>query len=532
MKKKLALLMAAIMTVAMVPMTAFAATKLTVAKDLSVGVGSDYRFNALVELKIDNSEYGTKDPFTFQIKLENGKFAKADGVKYTNGGDENEDAYIMEDYRYLEQAETGNGYGDLAVTGDGKIDILSIDVKSDTLAEVEISTFKPGEVVAVPIAAYALEEGDVKATLSSNKVVQFSLTDVIATAYEGNATVESDGVVTFVEDSRDDKKELKPITITGLFSEAINSDNELTLKLNGNFRFLTTKNSSDKTVLADPDGKEVKINTILSSLNDDVVADWISNGSEVSDDEIVIKFNKDFNPEQVASMYITGIYVEPTSKCDPGDVATLTVKSKDIDAVKLEVAKMVEEAVTYTVEDDDLPVIWAGKEYSVTGDDNNTLEVSVEENTGDILNTSRKATFTFPEGIEVVALDYTEKDFEPEFSYKIDENVVTIWNYSDGSKESEDATDFGVNFLINAAPTFEGDVTVTLGGEFDDVELTVATVKAPYTIQAKTSEVLIDYRYVPVNEIVITEAEEELLEENDRIILEVEKMDFEGCRNI
>ena len=48
MKKKLALLMAAIMTVAMVPMTAFAATKLTVAKDLSVGVGSDYRFNALV----------------------------------------------------------------------------------------------------------------------------------------------------------------------------------------------------------------------------------------------------------------------------------------------------------------------------------------------------------------------------------------------------------------------------------------------------------------------------------------------------
>ena len=91
---------------------------------------------------------------------------------------------------------------------------------------------------------------------------------------------------------------------------------------------------------------------------------------------------------------------------------------------------MVEEAVTYTVEDDDLPVIWAGKDYAVSDEDNNTLEVSVEENTGDILNTSRKATFTFPEGIEVVALDYTEKDFEPDFQYKIDENVVTIWNYS------------------------------------------------------------------------------------------------------
>ncbi len=33
-----------------------------------------------------------------------------------------------------------------------------------------------------------------------------------------------------------------------------------------------------------------------------------------------------------------------------------------------------------------------------------TLKLSVEENAGDILNTSRKATFTFPEGIEVVAV--------------------------------------------------------------------------------------------------------------------------------
>ena len=36
----------------------------------------------------------------------------------------------------------------------------------------------------------------------------------------------------------------------------------------------------------------------------------------------------------------------------------------------------------------------------------NTLKVSVEENTGDILNTSRKATFTFPEGIEVAEVEF------------------------------------------------------------------------------------------------------------------------------
>ena len=100
-------------------------------------------------------------------------------------------------------------------------------------------------------------------------------------------------------------------------------------------------------------------------------------------------------------------------------------------------------------------------------------------------------------------------------------------NYS--TEEESDKTDMTVKFILNAAPTFSGDVKVTLGGEFDDVELKVATVKAPYTVEAKTSEVLIDYRYVPVNEIVITEAEDGLLEEGDKIYLEVEKMDFEDA---
>ena len=191
---------------------------------------------------------------------------------------------------------------------------------------------------------------------------------------------------------------------------------------------------------------------------------------------------------------------------------------------------MVEEAVTYTVEDDDLPVIWAGKNYAVDMD-TNTLEVAIEENTGDILNTSRKATFTFPDGIEVVGIDVdgvqkTEKDGY-KFKYETDENVVSIWNYGESSESDE--TDMTIKFILNAAPTFEGDVDVTLGGEFDDVELTVATVKAPYTVEAKTSEVLIDYRYVPVNEIVITEAEDGLLEEGDMIVLGVEKMDFEDA---
>ena len=81
MKKKLALLMAAIMTVAMVPMTAFAATNLTVATDVSTAVGDDYPFTSVVELKNDNSVVGETEGFSFTVKLDNGKFAKDDGIK-------------------------------------------------------------------------------------------------------------------------------------------------------------------------------------------------------------------------------------------------------------------------------------------------------------------------------------------------------------------------------------------------------------------------------------------------------------------
>ena len=521
MKKKLALLMAAIMTVAMVPMTAFAATTLKVAKNLSVGVGDDYPFNGLVELKNDNYGYETQNPLTVTLKLDNGHFAKVDA-------DDDED-YIMNDDDYLSDPNL-NGYIDLSgVTS--TIKITDINVKSDTLAEITLEKFTKGGVVMIPITAYAVEEGSVTATITSNADVQFSVDGVIATAYKGDVSVESDGVTTFVEDSSDDIKKMKPITIKGLYSGAISGTNTITLKLNGDFKFYIQKNGNDYSLWDPENNTAIPLASVVSFLNDDAAIKWTS--GSVSDDKLVLTFDasKPLNTAQLAELYISGIYLTPTSKCDPGDVATLTISSKDFDSVKLEVAKMVEEAVTYTVEDDDLPVIWAGKDYAKDTEDNNTLEVSVEENTGDILNTSRKATFTFPEGIEVVALDYTEKEFQNSFKYKIDENVVTIWNYAKNTndEESKKPTDFGVNFLLNAAPTFSGDVTVTLGGEFDDVELKVATVKAPYTIEAKTSEVLIDYRYVPVNEIVITEAEEGILEENDRIFLQVEKMDFEDA---
>ncbi|MBS7220800.1 MAG: hypothetical protein KH033_05565, partial [Clostridiales bacterium] len=498
MKKKLALLLAAIMTVAMVPMTAFASTKLTAVDEISTSAGDEHPFTSRVELsknddqvdvegKVVSGKYGDREVFEVILKLENGKFAK----------NEKTDKYVMEEATY------------------GKNGVWAVDVKNDTTAYVTLDAAvfngdQAGEEACVlDIEAYAVETGDVVAAFTSN-VTQFKkASEVIATAYDNEVAIEIEGVRTFVEDATKDQDTLKDITINGLVNDAIDGNKEITLKLSGNFEFVTsTIEESD-----------------FSFLNSDATV-------KITDkDKDTIKFTiNGLEKDQLTKLTISGIDIKTTKKCNAGDKATITVSSKSFDSVKLEAARMVEEAVTYTVEDEEVPTIWAGKNYAADSeDDTNTLEVAIEENTGDILNTSRKATFTFPEGIEVVDIDVdgVKKDGDYKFKYEIDENVVTVWNY--GEKEESDETDMQVKFLLNAAPTFSGDVKVTLGGEFDDVELKVATVKAPYTVEAKTTEVLIDYRYVPVNEIVITEAEEGLLEDGDVIALQVEKMDFEDA---
>ena len=499
MKKKLALLLAAIMTVAMVPMTAFASTKLTAVDEISTSVGDDHVFTSRVELskdddqvnvdgKVESGKYGNRAVFEVILKLTNGKFAKSD-----------DETYDMEKDFTPEKG------------------VWAIDVKNDTTAYITLDAAvfngeQDGEKACVlPIDAYALETGDVVATFTSN-VTQFKkASEVIATAYDNEVAIEIEGVRTFVEDATKDTDTIKDITINGLVNDAIDGSKTITLKLSGNFEYVIPANEDD---LAD----------CFSFLNSKATVKI----DKAETDEDSIKFTiENLEKEQLTKLTISGLKIKTTKKCNAGDKATITVSSKSFDSVKLEAARMVEEAVTYTVEDEEVPTIWAGKNYDKDSEnDTNTLEVAIEENTGDILNTSRKATFTFPEGIEVVDAEFDGVK-QGTFKYEIDENVVTIWNY--GEKAESDETDMQVKFLLNAAPTFSGDVKVTLGGEFDDVELKVATVKAPYTVEAKTSEVLIDYRYVPVNEIVITEAEEGLLEEGDKIYLEVEKMDFEDA---
>lgn len=155
MKKKLALLMAAIMTVAMVPMTAFASTKLTAVDEISTAVGDDHVFTSTVELVKSNDQKDIEDvyndngvnAFDVELKLTNGKFEK------------NRDG----SYPFTNTAYNKDGVRKIIVQNDTTATI--------TLnAEVFNKDHDTVEACVLPIEAYAVETGDVIATFTSNAV--------------------------------------------------------------------------------------------------------------------------------------------------------------------------------------------------------------------------------------------------------------------------------------------------------------------------------------------------------------------------
>ncbi|MDD5944703.1 MAG: hypothetical protein PUD43_03140, partial [Clostridia bacterium] len=335
MKKKLALLMAAIMTVAMVPMTAFASTKLTAVDEISAGVGKTHPFESRVELRknddqVDVEATGAAEDgtATFEVKatLENGKFTDE---MFTIDGD------------------------DKGIKGITKVNDTTAVIALD--ANVFNGKHPTVEACVLTVKAYALEAGDVVIKFTSNVPNFKAASEVIATAATGKVTIESAGVKTFVEDG-ENPLAIKDITIKELREDAL-SDGTITLKLNGDWKFVANAVGTVKFLNSSATGSV----------------------SYKDDDELIVTIDVAQNDVKLEDMTISGIQLEATKKCDAGDVATITVKSDMFDSVKLEVAKMVAEAVTYTVEDDDLPVIYAGKANT----DENTLQVSVEENTGD-----------------------------------------------------------------------------------------------------------------------------------------------------
>jgi len=494
MKKKLAILLSAVMVAGIVPMTAMAGTTTYVNKTITVEKGDLTGDTSLLTIKDNNNDIDTAitngDPVEFTLELE--------------GAEWRDDVDVKTEVETYEPT-------------------ITFTKVSDKKAAVSIDTSKgtsPTAYYYIPLYTIIKDKGDVTVTVDGKSSVVSSGTFTYAVAISGSATAKVGGTVNIPETGA----KIKDITISETAAGALEAGN-IKLKLSKNFKFDS-------------------IGTLSRVLGDDTV---INAYYQDSDRELIINITG--ATADALEMLLKDIVVVPDD-AKIGAVAEITISGAGMTKTTLEVGTYVDYGVKIAIydEDEEMPTFYAGKVYDE--EDDATLAVIVSENVANSINTGRKMTFTFPEGVKVTTgyyhpdkgYDYAEgiggtgiyeKDDSDKdawdkvnsYDYEIKNNVVTIKNMDITGGKAK--MTFAFNLAIS--PEFSGDVDVVVGGAALDNEqtLTVAKVVPGFTVEADLNEVAIDYRNVAATNIVIKEAEPGVFEDGEHIHLAVENMQFE-----
>ncbi len=333
-------------------------------------------------------------------------------------------------------------------------------------------------------------------------------------------------------------EEVAEISSKGLKIEAAvgNLPSELTLKLSKGFEFLnscnglkgdgysiTKKSDTELTVAVEEGRSEINIKGV----------DGINNGQ--------------------------GILIEATTaKVD--DIASIKVSAKNFDSASIDVLKVVDYSVGMTIdEDEDVPVIYSGvgvDNYGLTDDsDHMSLEVTVQESFPGAWNMKKAFSFKLPEGVYVAektsnggkGVEVTEaeglyiggkeasaEDVEAKFLKAYQDGDYVEFEFKRrtfddvNTTTQSDPAKLTFTLALVADPTFEGEVDLTLtGDDIDEQTVTIAEFAKPYEVKAEQNDLKIDYRYTKIpTSITVTEAEAGLWAEKEAVFaLNIEKSD-------
>ena len=559
MKRFISLAMASVMAASLLPATAFAATGDV--KATAKVVGSDNYTEdemetadgkiekadaAELQLTFTTADYASSSVPDAEIELtldnadfldENGNviddgtttLADLDGLIYLK--DDDYSYTLTEDggYYYFKNSNV-NGGAALEDSAGTKIEISDLEI-SDT----DNLTFTlTGQMERGWVLSYNLASQLTKTSKNTEATVTVDSSDITVTNGDDlvYAAIEAKGIDASVKDTVDVAEE-EVVTIEDLKIEpsvgasmqaVVDVDDEITLKLNSGFEFA---NSSSNEITIEADG---------STITPDV---------DYDDDEIVITVNSDISAD-IDTLTISGIQVEATS-ANEGSVATIKVSATGNDSVSVEVATVVDYAVSMSVdEDEDVPVIYSGVDVDNTGitddSDHESLEVTIEETFAGAWDNSKKFTLTLPEGVYATDVEVTTDGIdldEADFINAYDEGEYEYFEFDkrifEENESGNDPYELNFTFTLVADPDFEGDVVLTLDSDAldEEQEVTIAKFVKPYTVSAQQNDLTIDYRNTEIpTDVVITEAEAGLWEKGTEFALTLDKIDFDDDASV
>ena len=557
MKRFISLAMASVMAASLLPATAFAATGDAKATAKVVGsenyteqemestdgkidqsdaaelqmtfTTADYASTSVpdaeIELTLDNAEF--LDESGNVIDEDSTTLENLDELIYLKDDDNIQYSLVWDDTDSVAyfQTKSGDKLTDAAGTD---VYITDLDISdTDNLTFTLVGQMERGYVLS-----YNLTSQLTKTSKNTQATVTVDSSDIVITNGDDlvYASIESKGISVSVKDTVDVAVEevatLKDITIEPSVGSTFTGDRDdtLTLKLNSGFEFVVDSN----TMVDGGSAGKYEMSTLT--------------GYEYDDDEITFELCDYTGAE---SLKITGLKVEATTAKE-GATATLKVSMTGNDSVSVEVATVVDYAVSMSV-DEDVPVIYSGVDVDNTGitddSDHESLEVTIEETFAGAWDNAKKFTLTLPEGVYATDVEVTtdnglELD-EEDFINAYDEGEYEYFEFDkrifDENESDNDPYELNFTFTLVADPGFEGDVVLSLSGDAldEDQEVVIAKFVKPYTVSAQQNDLNIDYRNTEIpTDVVITEAEAGLWEKGTEFALTLDKIDFDDDASV
>ena len=218
-----------------------------------------------------------------------------------------------------------------------------------------------------------------------------------------------------------------------------------------------------------------------------------------------------------------------------GDVA-VAIRNVDGDINKesgLVVAVYGDEDVTVTtVDEEDLPTIYAGYEFDEDGDEY-TVEVTLEEVLPNSLIDGKFVDFTFPEWVQLVS----GAAIEVEGPGAVDDVVGTAeddnssWEWSVPANAANTTQKYTFTFPVTVEAGHSGDLELTVDGSRAGVietSLVVAKIEQPITAEVKLADLRTGIQNQAGGEIVIKETAAGVVREGEDIVLTIDNLGFGG----
>lgn len=532
MKRKLSLVLAFVMILSLVPMSAFAASDNSV--DGVLKVKNDENLAAigapLLKLENDGGDWADKEIILLQVEnadwLDNGDAKKGGTIA-------NFAAELETEIEAASKKTVGTDVYGVEATVERESDSrIRVTLEGTTNTTVDGKEIAKDLVVKIPLwVEMDGEVGKVTIESKSGKITEETL--VFANGRSGETTVTIDDTTTFgttktIESIRIEENAIGAIDI------ADTGEKYIKLSLDKDFEFIIDEAKitgdlvKNSPVDLDSDNK-------FYDLDDDELKIFVRGTKSGATDGIELKAQ----PEYAADIVISGLKVKPTKDAKDGKV-NMTVSSDmgEIKTTKLEIGEYADYKVNVTA-DGDPKEIFSGRyegaskdnKYSVklaadqplTVDEEHELQtLIIDEKVEGSWTDNKPVVVEFPTWVKIIGVD---KDGDEKDAIKNEAFDANEYEFEMDSTKVNGKKKVELTFYVSVEAGKAGDIEAKVGGRGldDEYEVVLGKAVAPVKVEAEVAPIKAGIRDQEIGKITITENEEGAILENKDIVLELDK---------